>query len=537
MKEKALKGKVCGFSGRGILAMDDLRTLLKEKAEKIGEKVFIRFGKRILTYREINLLANRLAHALYTLGVRKSDHVALMLPNCPEWIACWFGLAKLGAVLVAFNTQWKAEGLSHALKQTDVKYFIFGPEFQGESERADGPGDLKKILYELRGEPKGMGGAPSLAGLCAAASSEEPPGEPPTGPDPLIITYTSGTTGWPKAVVNPHRAYIAAAQDLRDYVALTPEDIIYTFLPLYHANPQAYCVITALVTEASIALAEKFSASRFWQDIHFYKATAFSYVGAVLPILLRQPEREEERGSPAKKCFGGGAPREIHEGASRRFGLQVCELYGMSETGAWNTINRPGEIKIGSIGKVRKDFDLKIIDDEDNELPVGQVGEIVVRPLKPFIMFHGYYKMPEETLQCYRNLWFHTGDLGKVDADGYFYFCGRKKESIRRGGENITPYEIEKILSNHPAVAEAAAVGVPDPILGEEIKVYIVLKEGKSVEPSDLAARCEERLPRFMVPRYIEFVPTLPKTASEKVQKVALKSRGIGSAWDRLARK
>ncbi|MCX5907161.1 MAG: AMP-binding protein [Deltaproteobacteria bacterium] len=517
--------------------MDDLKSVLMQKAKRIGEKIFIHFGNRTLTYRETNLLTNRLAHAFYTLGVRKGDLVAVMLPNCPEWIACWFALAKLGAVLVACNTQWKAEGLAYALKQADVKYFILAPEYQGESRKAETPGDVKKILFDLRGDSSPMGGTQALAGLVAAASSEEPSWEPPTGPDPLIITYTSGTTGWPKAVLNPHRAYIAAAEDLRDYVALTPEDIIYTFLPLYHANPQAYCVITALVTEASIALAEKFSASRFWPAIRFYKATAFSYVGAVLPILLNQPEREEEKGSPAKKCFGGGAPREIHEGASRRFGLQVCELYGMSETGTWNTINRPGEIKIGSVGKIRQDFELKVVDDQVNELPVGRVGEIVVRPRKPFIMFLGYYKMPEETLQCYGNLWFHTGDLGQVDGDGYFYFCGRKKESIRRGGENITPYEIEKVLTDHPAVVEAAAVGVPDPILGEEIKVYVVLKEGASVEPADLVARCGEKLPKFMVPRYVEFVSILPKTASEKIQKMALKSRGIGSSWDRLGRK
>jgi crotonobetaine/carnitine-CoA ligase len=150
-------------------------------------------------------------------------------------------------------------------------------------------------------------------------------------------------------------------------------------------------------------------------------------------------------------------------------------------------------------------------------------------------MFREYYKMPEETLKCYDNLWFHTGDLGKMDEEGYFYFCGRKKESIRRGGENISPLEIEKVLTHHPAVAEAAAVGVPDRILGEEIKAYIVLREGQTVKPLTLAVLCEEKLPRFMIPRFIEFVSELPKTASEKVQKVLLKSRGIGAAWDRLA--
>ena len=516
--------------------MDNLKTLLTEMVGLQGDKKFLLFHDRHLTYRELDLLSNRFSRVFQELGVRKGDHVAVMLPNCPEWIACWFGLAKLGAVLVAFNTQWKGDGLEYALRQADVKYCLAGAEFQGEFEKAGKAQGSTLVVFDLAGGRVEIEGAPSLSRLLAGYSSEPVEGEPPKGGDPLIITYTSGTTGWPKAVLNPHRAYLAAAEDLRDYVEMKPEDIIYTCLPLYHANPQVYCVLTALVTGGSIALADRFSASRFWQDIRAYRATAFSYVGAVLPILLSQPEREEERGSPAKKCFGGGAPKEVHETATRRFGLQVCELYGMSETGTWNTINRPGKIKSGSVGQVRECFEVKVFDDQDDEVPPGQVGEIVVRPKKPFIMFNGYYKMPEETLRDYRNLWFHTGDLGKVDSEGYFYFCGRKKESIRRGGENITPYEIERVLMDHPAVAEAAAVGVPDPILGEEIKVYVVLREGRSVEPRELLERCQEKLPKFLIPRYLEFVSSLPKTASEKVQKASLKSRGIGSAWDRLGR-
>jgi crotonobetaine/carnitine-CoA ligase len=515
--------------------MDDLKTLLAERAGRLGDRAYLYFRERILTYGRVSLLSNRFANAFHSLGVGKGDHVAVMLSNCPEWIACWFGLAKLGAVLVALNTQWKAEGLEYALRQSDAECCLLAPEFQEEFRRFGEYPDLTKVIFDLSGGASEIEGALPLSSILSRASADEPEGDPPRGSDPLIITFTSGTTGRPKAVVNPHRAYIAAAEDLRDYVGIDSRDIIYSSLPLYHANPQAYCVLTALAGEGSIALAERFSASRFWQDIRAFRATAFSYVGAVLPILLSQPEREEEKDSPARKCFGGGAPKEVHEAASRRFGLQVCELYGMSETGTWNTINRPGEIRPGTVGKARESFELKIFDDQDNELPPGRVGEIVVRPRKPFIMFSGYYKMAEETLKDYRNLWFHTGDLGKVDSEGYFYFCGRKKESIRRGGENITPYEIEKVLSGHPAVGEAAAVGVPDPILEEEIKVYIVFREGESVEPGALIEWCEERLPKFMIPRYLEVVPHLPKTPSEKVQKVALKSLGIGSAWDRLS--
>jgi len=514
--------------------MNNLPTLLAERAGQIGNHPYVLFRDRILTYGELNSLSNRFAHAFRQLGLGKGDPVAVMLSNCPEWIACWFGLAKLGAVLVAFNTQWKAEGIRYALDQADVKCCLVGAEYQDEWKKIQENPARLKVVFDVGGGEIVLSQAHSLAEMLPAAPADDPGGEPPSGMDPLIITYTSGTTGWPKAVVNPHRAYIAAAEDLRDTIQITCQDIIYSCLPLYHANPQVYCVLTALAAGGTVALAEKFSASRFWKDIQAYRATAFSYVGAVLPILLSQPQVDEEKKSPAKKCFGGGAPREVHEAATRRFGIQVCELYGMSETGTWNTINRPGEIKTGSVGKVRESFEVKIFDDQDNEMPVGGIGEFVVRPRKPFIMFQGYYKMPAETLTDCRNLWFHTGDLGKVDAEGYFYFCGRKKESIRRGGENITPYEIEKVLTDHPSVAEAAAVGVPDPILGEEIKVYIVLRAGHPENPESLIAQCRDRLPKYMIPRYLEFVAQLPKTASEKVQKVALKARGIGSSWDRL---
>lgn len=514
--------------------MKDLKTVLEKQARQMPDKTFILFREEKFTYREINLLSNRFAQVFSSLGLRAGDHIAVMLPNSPEWIACWFALAKMGAVLVAFNTQWKAESISHALFFTEVKAVVIASEYWGEFIKAEKPAGLITLASSKDSPSRAPQGSLPLSSLLRQASSENVQGRPPAGPDPLIITFTSGTTGFPKAVVNPHHAYLLAAEDLRDYVEIGPDDIIYTFLPLYHANPQVYCVLTALVSGSTIALAERFSASRFWQDVAQYRATAFSYVGGVLPILLNQPERPEEKKSPARICFGGGAPLEVHEAATRRFGLQICELYGMSETGTWNTINRPGEIKFGSVGKVRRGFDVRIFDDLDNELPPGQIGEIVLRPLHPFSMFTGYYKMPEETLNCCRNLWFHTGDLGKVDVDGYFYFCGRKKEIIRRGGENISPLEIERVISSHRAVSEVAAVGVPDPILGEEIKVYIVLKEGEIIPPEDIIKLSQEKLPAFMVPRYIEFVNELPKTASEKVQKMILKNRGIGAAWDRL---
>lgn len=513
--------------------METIGTLLERKAAENKSQPYLYFLDKEISYAGIDADANRMANAFSKLGVTKGDHVAIMLPNCPEYLYCWFGLAKLGAVTVTINTQFKGESLKYLIEASDSKLVVIASDFLSQYEEI--APEIKGVRRIVFNTTKQSGNNESLDTLFR---------ESPTTPvldvspiediEPLIITFTSGTTGLPKLVRNSHRAYITAGQDLVSYAELSSNDRIYSSLPLYHVNPQVYCVITALVAGASVIVAPRFSASGFWDDVRKYQATAFSYVGAVLPILLTRPERPDDRDVPTRKCFGGGAPKEVYEKVSRRFGVEVLEMYGMSETGSWNTINRPGRGRAGTTGELREGFEIRIFDDRDNELPPGEIGEIVIRPTKPYIMFDGYYKSPEETMKCSANWWFHTGDLGKVDADGYYYFCGRKKESIRRGGENISPYEIEKEINEHPVVAESAAFGIADPIMGEEIKVALVLRPGQKVTPEEIIAWCEPRLPKFMIPRYIEFMESLPKSASEKVQKVALKERGLTpNTWDR----
>jgi len=515
--------------------METLGALLSRKARENKSKPYLYFLDSAISYEEMNEKADRMSGALRRLGIGKGDHVTLMMPNSPDYLYCWFGLAKLGAVLVAINTQLKGESLRSLIEASDSRCVVIGPECfrQYEEIREDLKG-VEGVIFDPTG--KGPHEGRRLDRFFKESSPLSPSEIPPLKDiEPLIITFTSGTTGLPKLVRNSHRAYITAAEELSACARLSSEDRIYSALPLYHANPQVYCVLTALVADAGVVVAPRFSASQFWEDIRRHRATAFSYVGAVLPILLAQPESPDDQTVPATKCFGGGAPKEVYEAVSARFGVEVLELYGMSETGTWNTLNRPGRGKPGTVGQIRKGFDVRIFDDEDNELPVGKIGEIVIRPLRPHIMFDGYYKSPEETVKCSSNWWFHTGDLGKVDEDGYYTFCGRKKESIRRGGENIAPYEIEKEVLKHPAVAECAAYGVSDPLLQEETMIAVVLRPGKRVNEEDLLAWCRERLARFMLPRYVEFMEKLPKSASEKVQKVALKERGTTSrTWDRL---
>jgi len=500
--------------------METLGMLLERKAVANKSKPYLYFLDKEISYESINASANQMANVFSKLGIKKGDHVAVMLPNCPEYLYCWFGLAKLGAVTVTINSQFRGESLEYLIKAADSELVVVASDFLPQyeeiiTEQASNTESLDRLFRESPSTP------PSDTALIEDI-------------EPLIITFTSGTTGLPKLVRNSHRAYIAAAQDLVSDAELSSKDRIYSTLPLYHVNPQVYCVLSALVANASVIVAPKFSASRFWADVRKYQATAFSYVGAVLPILLTQPEHPSDKDVPARKCFGGGAPKEVYEKVSQRFNIEVLELYGMSETGTWNTMNRPGKGRAGTVGQVRKGFEIKIFDDRDNELPTGEIGEIVIRPTKPYIMFDGYHKAPEETVKCSSNWWFHTGDLGKVDEDGYYYFCGRKKESIRRGGENISPYDIEREVNKHPAVAESAAFGITDPIMEEEIKVAIVLRPGWKITAAEIVSWYESRLPKFMIPRYIEFMEELPKSASEKVQKIALKERGLTpETWDR----
>ena len=514
--------------------METLGSLLTRQVRQNKSKPYLYFLDKEISYERMNASANQMANAFSKLGVAKGDHTAIMLPNSPEYLYCWFGLAKLGAVTVTINTQFKGDTLRYLIEASDCKLAVVGSDFLPQYREIEPElTGVEKVVFDLSGK---LGDNAEPMNSTVSESSTSPPTTmvPPEDIDPLIITFTSGTTGLPKLVMNSHRAYITSAEDLASYTEISAEDRIYSALPLYHANPQVYCVLSALVADASVIVAPRFSASRFFDDVRKYTATAFSYVGAVLPILLAQPERTHDSETPAKKCFGGGAPREVYDAITQRFGVEVLELYGMSETGVWNTINRPGKGRAGTVGQVREGFEVRIFDDKDNELPPGKTGEIVIRPMKPYIMFDGYYKLPEETVKSSSNWWFHTGDLGKIDEHGYYYFCGRKKESIRRGGENISSYDIEKEINKHPGVAESAAFGISDPIMEEEIKVAIVLHPSRSVTPDELISWCEPRLPKFMVPRYIEFMETLPKSASEKVQKVALKDRGLTpDTWDR----
>jgi crotonobetaine/carnitine-CoA ligase len=292
------------------------------------------------------------------------------------------------------------------------------------------------------------------------------------------------------------------------------------FLPLFHTNPQMYAVMSMLVCGCSLAIRPRFSVTRFFDDARRFDCTTFTYVGTVLAMLAARGPRED-RDHRLRGGVGGGAPRDVWRAIEDRFGIVVHELYGMTEVGGWVSGNSVRDRRFGSCGPLRDDVDVAIFDSDDRPVPPGTRGEIVVRPREPYVILSGYHNNPGAAWNSSRNFWFHTGDLGAIDDDGYLYFHGRIKEIIRRGGENISPVEVETLLLDHPDIKDAAVVGVPDAIFGEELKAVVV--PGRPLEPAEVRRFLEGRIPAFMLPRYVEFVTLIPKTETQKIQRHLLK--------------
>lgn len=444
-------------------------------------------------------------------GVAPGDHVALLCSNRPAYVVVWFGIASCGAVTVSLNTGLVGEGLRYSIEQSDARSVV-----------------VERSLWEAKQADL----APALEGRTVILFDDDAwllerlldfdPAEPHQGrdSDPCTLIHTSGTTGLPKGVINSHRAYIACGHHSARLLGLGADDRIMVVLPLFHTNPQMYAVMSALTVGCAVVIRPKFSVSGFFRDAQKFQCTAFTYVGTILSMLV-SGTTGDQRDHCLRRCMGGGAALDVWRGVTNRFGIEVHELYGMTEIGGWVTGNRIGNIRVGTCGPARDDVEVGIFDENDQPLPPGERGEIVVRPRQPFILLNGYYKNPTASWATARNFWFHTGDRGSLDNEGYLYFHGRMGELIRRGGENISPIEVETALLAHPDVREAFVVGVPDAIYGEEIKVVLVPRGGQ-FDAHSIRVFLAGRIPDFMLPRYVQFTSEIPKTETQKVRRTAL---------------
>lgn len=485
---------------------------LYKHAGRQADKPFLVFGERDIGYGEMARLVSRQAHRLHQAGVKPGQHVALLCGNRPAFLVSWFAINELGAVAVPLNVSLVGDGLQYTLRQSEAVLLMIEPDLlEGKRKAIEGLGtNLPTVVID---ETMEADNGEAVARWQLA-----------TKPVPMAansILYTSGTTGLPKGVVLPHRAYELAGQDMVQSLGVTADERILVFLPLFHANPQMYAVTSTLQAGATLVLLPKFSASQFFADAVHHRATGFTFVGTVLSILEKQ-HPGDHRAHGLKWCVGGGAPARVWQEVESRFGVKVRELYGMTETGGWVTMNTAPGSRLGTVGLPRRGVEIAVRDPQGNALPVGEKGEITARSDDDGMFFTEYWNNPDATAGTLKHGWLFTGDRGYLDPDGYLYFDGRVKELIRRGGEMIAPTEIEQQLLKHPAVKDCAVVGVPDDIMGEEVKAVIVASE--TVSPQALQAFLDGRVPAYMVPRFFTFTQAIPKTETQKIKRHELGS-------------
>lgn len=500
------------------------------------------------TYAEVDAASDRIASWLRGMGLDQGDRVMLFLDNCIEYVLGWFGASRGGLVEVPTNSDYLGRFLTHAVTLTAPKAIVVHAHYVERFVTVSGDlGDLDPLFFVVGDDPAAGVAALEGAGWRAMPFTqllEEPPTPithvvRPPRKELGALLFTSGTTGPSKAVMMSHAHLFFFANEYVSMMRLTADDVLMTDGPLFHGNAQFFSILPTLVVGATSHLYRKFSPSSFAARAAESGATITNWVGVMMDWVAKQPEREAEERSRLRAVFACPTAFTAVDDLRRRYGIESYnELFGQTETGAsiltpYGSDDRPP----GAAGlHVSEWFDVRLVDPEtDEEVAVGEVGELVVRPKEPWVLNLGYFGMPEASLEARRNLWFHTGDGMRRDEDGWFYFVDRLKDCLRRRGENISSFEVEVPLREHPDVAEVAAVAAPaDEEAGEdELHVFVVAREGSSLAAIDVFRWAESVLPRFLVPRYVTLIDAMPVTPSGKVQKVELRKLGLDLATDR----
>ncbi len=503
----------------------NIRHFIEKIAEKNLDKTYLYFNDQEVSYREFDRNINRVANALLKMGIRKGDRFCIMMRNCPEYLYTWFGLNKIGAVMVPINAEFREKEAHYIIEHSEARAVLTTTETLPVIRNIRKSYNVPEHVICL-GRPKDD----DILSFQEFYEASSPMlGETDVSMvDVATIIYTSGTTGAPKGVMQLHRTYVLCGEAYVSWLQIEPEDRLITCLPLYHMNAQVYSTMGSLAANASLVLLERFSASRFWEQAVRYQATILNYIGAMLMILFKQPPSKLDRAHRIRRTYGAPAFEDrLRDEMEKRFGFQIISGYGLTESPFGTIEPLYGPRKNLSIGKPRShpthpNF-VKIVNDHGHELPPGNIGEII---LKNAAVMKGYFKDPQRTDEVLRNGWLYTGDNAWKDEEGFFYFVDRKKDVIRRRGENISSAEIESIVDGHPKVLESAAIGVSSDISDEEIKLLIVPKPGETIYPEEIFQWCSERLARFKVPRYLEIRNSFPKTPTHKVEKYKLRQEG-----------
>ena len=505
----------------------NVREFLESAVERNADAPLLVWQGTETSYADFNAHVDRAARAWHDAGLRKGDRLAFMLDNSPEFLYAWLGAAKLGGILVAVNTGFRAEETRYLVTHSEARFALVGqPHLPVFGDAAKTAADLERVFAVGPAD-----GHHDFTALMAGADPVAPPTDL-AGDDVISLIYTSGTTGKPKGVMQTHRNYVLTGQAYPAWMGMERGDRIYACLPLFHINSQSYSMMGSIGAEGAIVLAPRFSASRFWDDLRRYRVNVFNFIGAMTVILSKSEPSPADRDHVVKVAYGVPAlPHELRLQLEDRYGMKVVSGFGMSET-TFGLLEPPyGERRPGSMGKERHHPDpsvqrteARIVDDDGREAPPGEVGELILR--NPALMA-GYYRDPERTAEALRDGWLYTGDMAWRDEEGFFYFSDRKKDIVRRRGENVSSLEVELVLNEHPGVLESAIVGVPSDLTDEELLAMVVRQSGADPEPAELIAWCAERLAPFKVPRFVTFVGKLPKTPTQKIEK-----HRIRDSWD-----
>jgi len=544
----------------GVTATTTLGDIIKRKAEKVGDKVYLTyirdFDKGLdekYTYRDMHVQSNRLANGLLKLGVNKRDGIAIFEINSPDYLFVLFSAFKMGCYCVLVNTGLKGEGLQYIIDHSDSKVLVIHWTFIDRyMNLKDQLPKIKHIIVDINEAPSDFElpqGAISLQSVMDAPDDEIKTKIDPE--DMSILIYTSGTTGLPKATtffygktfIGSTLAYFA----LLAYGMGRPGDTFFTCLPLFHGNALQLTCMPGYLSEFPVVLSKRFSASRFWDMIRKYEVTNFNLLGSMPQYLLKQPKRSNDRENKVWRVNSAACPKELIEDFEKRFDVKMYEGYGAVDGGGFSiTTFGKKNPPVGTMGKPDVSVIAEIIDDEYNILEPDEVGELV------FLVKEGeteqrkvtYYKDEKSSEDRIKKgpdgkKWFHTGDLATKDKDGWFFFVDRKKDSIRRKGENIAAFSVERAINQHEKVLESAAYGIKSSQVGEdyaedEIMVAVVMKPGETISPEELLDFCQDKLASFQLPRFIEFVDKLPKSEVHRIMKRFLKDRGVSEkTYDR----
>jgi crotonobetaine/carnitine-CoA ligase len=502
------------------LAIPDqsLLALLEERARDEPDHVYCLWKDERITLGELDRRIDRMAGMFVGAGVRQGDRVGVMLRNHPDHVVTFFALLKLGAVFVPINHFLKGDSLELLLTDTKPDAIIAEEDHRPALTRLSAS-VLPALQVWRAPEPAGFTLPHGPGGRIERLRSDD---------DVLSICFTSGTTGRPKGALVTDRMFRACAVGVGRSADVRRGDVMLLWEPLYHLSG-TQILATAVLHPVTLALVERFSATELWQQARRHGVTRLHYLGGILPILLKQPPSDRDRDHPVEIAWGGGCTREAWVAFQERFGVRIREVYGMTENSAITTLNETG--KVGSVGRPLPYFDVRILRDDGAPAAVGEMGEIVVRALEPGIITPGYLDNPEATAAAMRNGCFHTGDLGYVDADGDYHYAGRMKDSFRRRGENVSGWEVERVVNAHPDVEESALVGVVNELGDEDLKIVVRPVDGRRPDPADLIRWCIPRMPYFQVPRFVAFTDAFEKTPTQRIRKERI-PREVGGVWD-----